>query len=187
MLGHHLIERSVDEFVDNGAVLSVSKDGDSLILNGLLLQQSRIKNDIITPATIEWAQWKDPIELYDIYDESGATPGNLLGAGQIYREKDRLFYAIKLLNPKYCESLNFITTKMGLNAFERIYPIVPILNINNSDAFCTICNEDLNTCQHIPGKDYLRAICRRRVVKATISRLVWSGIRSFVVESGVAG
>lgn len=186
MLGHHLIERSVDEFSDNGALLSVSKDGDALILNGLLMQPSRTKNDIITLSTIEWAKWNAAVELYDKYDETTQVAGNLLGAGEIIRNKDKLYYAIKLLSPKHCESMNFVISKMGLNAFERIYPIVPILKIKNSDAFCSICNEDMNTCKHVVGKDYLRSVCRRRVVKATVDCLVWSGVRSFVMEGGIS-
>jgi hypothetical protein len=186
MLGHHLIERSVDEFADNGAILSVSQDGEALLINGLLLQQSRTKNDIITPVTIDAMTWKDPVELYDMYDEKEQKPGNLLGAGEINRIKGRLFYSVKLLNPKYCENLNFIVSRMGLNAFERVYPVVPILQIKNSEAFCTICNEDMNICKHEVGKDYVRNVCRRRIAKATVACLVWSGIRTFIVDGGVA-
>ena len=183
MIGKCLIAKRADPDDKLGKILSVSEDADSLILQGILLAPQTFKNWVFTGATLERSEWKSPVELFD----NNEPTRRLIGAGKIERKqeqgRDALWFTMQLLNEEHREALKRSVAHLGLTAFERIYPVMPVFKIDKHERICNICNEPLglNGCKHEVGRDYLRRTCRVNLLKTEISNLVWSGVRSFVV------
>jgi hypothetical protein len=177
MRGHPLITKPCSKEDGCGTLLSVLKDSDSLILCGTLLKPQRFKNEIITDGTLERVIWNEPIELFD-GDGDGK---NLLGAGKLEKEKGRIKFIIKLISEKHRHAINHAISKLGFNAFDRIYPILPAMKIKKQNQICSICDNPIGSsdCCHVPGKEYLRTVCRTKILSAEIPYLVWSGVREF--------
>ena len=177
MLGHPLITKPCSTEDGCGTILSVLKDSDSLILCGTLLKPQRFKNEIVTAGTLNRITWKEPVELFDSNDENK----KLIGAGKIEKDNDRIKFIVKLISEKHRNDINQAINSLGFNAFDRIYPILPVMKYKKCDQICSICDNPigLDGCKHGVGKEYLRTVCRIKILSAEIPFLVWSGTRSF--------
>lgn len=177
MLGHPLIARPFSKEDTCGTLLSVLKDSDSLILCGTLLMPQRFKDTIITNGTLERLNWQDPIELFD----SDSSEKKLLGAGKLEKDNGRIKFIIRLISEQHRQEISHAINTLGFNAFDRIFPVLPVMQVQNSDRICSICDNPIGTsdCKHVLGKQYLRLNCYAKVLTAKIPYLVWSGLRTF--------
>lgn len=177
MLGHPLITRAASKEDGLGTILSVIKDSDSYVLKGRLLFPTRIKDNIITRSTIERLKWEEPVEVFD----SEGKEKQLLGAGKIERVGHEIAFVLKLISEKHCQDIVHSINKLGSSAFDRIYPVFPVLAVKDEHKICSICENPLGAgdCKHEVGKVYLRTYCRIKVLEASVRHLVWSGVKDF--------
>lgn len=172
MHGRCLIHKK-NEITDKmGQILTITEDGDRLILEGVFLRPIKIKNYLFTAASLQRGSWSDPLEIYS--EEDG---GKLLGAGELKYKDNTLWFEIGLLDEKIISDLKVTVNTFGLYAYEKFYPIVPVFEIKENDILCTICDEPIGKCKHEVEKDYLRRRCAAKVISFKVKRLAWSGIR----------
>jgi len=176
-----LITRQMENDDRLGQILSITTEDGRLCLNGVLLRPMRIKDYVITNTTLERLRIADTIELYNgNKDEDDSV--KLLGAGSVALEGEPalgygLYFKISLLDETIIEAVKNTVGKMGLNAFERLYPIMPIFEIKESELYCNICDEKKTECAHETGRDYVRVTCRANVRGGAIVSLAWGGVR----------
>jgi len=177
MLGHPLITKAMSEEDGLGAILSVIKDNSNYILEGRLLFPTRIKNNLITNTTIERLAWQEPIEVFDTLEPTK----QLVGAGKLERQDRNILFTIKIISESHCKEIIRAIKELGTNAFERLYPVFPVLNFKEENQICNICDNPIgkNGCEHELGKIYLRTYCRAKILDATVQSLVWSGVKQF--------
>ena len=177
MLGHPLITKAMSEEDSLGTILSVVKDNNNYILEGRLLFPTRIKNNLITGATIERLTWEEPIEVFDTLGEDK----QLVGAGKLERQDKDILFTIKIISDSHCKDIIRAIKELGSNAFERFYPVFPILTIKEDFQICNICDNPLGKdgCTHELGKVYLRTYCRAKILDASVQTLAWSGVKQF--------
>lgn len=177
MLGHPLITRALNEDDRLGTILTVVKDSDSYIIKGRLLFPTRVKNNLITATTIERLTWQEPLEVFDCAGENK----QLLGASNLTKEGKDIYFVVKVISEKHCNDIVRVIKELGVGAFDRMYPMFPVLEIKEEHQICGICDNPIgkNGCEHEPGKVYLRTVCRTKVLEAKVQQLVWSGIKQF--------
>lgn len=177
MLGHPLITKAMDEDDGLGTILSVIKDNNNYILEGRLLFPTRIKNNLITGTTIERIKWQEPIEVFDTLGDDK----QLVGAGKLERKEKNIMFAIKIISEAHCRDIIRAINELGSNAFERFYPVFPVLAIQEECQICNICDNPIgkNGCDHEIGKVYLRTNCRAKILDSSVQSLAWSGVKQF--------
>jgi len=177
MLGHPLITRALNDDDRLGTILAVVKDADSYILKGRLLYPTRVKDNLITATTVERLTWNEPLEIFDSVNEDR----QLLGAANLEKEGKNILFIAKIISEKHCNDIVRIVKKMGINAFDRMYPIFPVMAIKEEHQICNICENPIgkNGCEHVAGKVYLRTNCRTKVLEAKVQQLIWSGVKQF--------
>lgn len=187
--GYSLITRQPEPDDKLGQILTISTEDGRISLQGILLRPMRIKNYIFSNTAFENMKFPETIELFNINQPEEGEPNQyrkLLGAGSVVLERASfgteyvLKFNISLLDEDVIESIKVIIGQLGLTAYERFYPVMPVFEIHDKDMYCNICDEKLSDCKHEVGKDYFRTPCRAEVRKAEISSLVWSGLREFI-------
>jgi hypothetical protein len=179
-----LITRQAENDDRLGQILSVTTEEGRLCLNGILLRPMRIKDYIISNTTLERLRVPKTVELYNGNKDDDDSV-KLLGAGTVELSGEPalgfgLYFNISLLDEEMIESVKNLVGKLGLTAFERLYPIMPIFEIKESELYCNICDEKKIDCAHETGKDYLRVTCRANVRGGSITSLAWAGVRELV-------
>jgi hypothetical protein len=188
MQGLPLITRQAEPDDRLGQVLTVASGKGQLMLQGILLRPLQIKNYILSNTSLERFEIPESIELFSGEETIRTADGKeekrqrLLGAGVLTKKNNGadgfvIEFNIELLDDSIIEEVKSSVGKLGLTAFERLYPIMPVFEIKSEDLYCSICDEQLNQCSHNVGEGYSRVTCRAQVRQGAIKSLIWSGVR----------